>query len=325
MFADQFAEEIPTYPERTRTAGGITGLAQVHDLRGDTSIEERARFDNRYIDQYSLFLDLLIALRTVGSLFRSKWGVAMFCVCLVPGIGRLVMLLILFGVVRFLPGVKTRIGAGADVTLDPNRVDFYLEPVLSVMPGMVFALLLTSLVTARAVARDRVTNALELFWTRGISPRAYVFAKWLGCTQLLGVFTTAVPLLLWVTALFLADETAPLWAIGPRLALALLGVAAVTGVWTGICVLVSAACAAPNTAMVSWSMLLVGSTACGVVLASALNQPWLVSCLSIWDAGVVVVREIAGLPHRPRGSVSSTAVGWPRARSPISRCSTRAR
>jgi exopolysaccharide biosynthesis polyprenyl glycosylphosphotransferase len=71
-FAEQFAHELPTYGERTRTAGGITGLAQVHDLRGDTSIEERARFDNRYIDQYSLFLDVLIALRTIGSLFRSK-------------------------------------------------------------------------------------------------------------------------------------------------------------------------------------------------------------------------------------------------------------
>jgi FlaA1/EpsC-like NDP-sugar epimerase len=71
-FADQFARDIPTYPERTRTAGGITGLAQVHDLRGDTSIEDRARFDNLYIDQYSLFLDVVIALQTIGSLFRSK-------------------------------------------------------------------------------------------------------------------------------------------------------------------------------------------------------------------------------------------------------------
>jgi exopolysaccharide biosynthesis polyprenyl glycosylphosphotransferase len=72
VFAEQFAEELPTYPERTRVAGGITGLAQVHDLRGDSSIEDRARYDNRYIDQYSLFLDVVIALRTVGSLFRSK-------------------------------------------------------------------------------------------------------------------------------------------------------------------------------------------------------------------------------------------------------------
>jgi exopolysaccharide biosynthesis polyprenyl glycosylphosphotransferase len=72
MFAEHFAEGLPTYDERTRVPGGITGLAQVHDLRGDSSIEDRARYDNRYIDQYSLFLDLIIALRTVGSLFRSK-------------------------------------------------------------------------------------------------------------------------------------------------------------------------------------------------------------------------------------------------------------
>jgi exopolysaccharide biosynthesis polyprenyl glycosylphosphotransferase len=72
VYAEAFAQQVPTYPERTRAAGGITGLAQVHDLRGDTSIEDRARFDNLYIDQYSLFLDVVIALKTVGSLFRSK-------------------------------------------------------------------------------------------------------------------------------------------------------------------------------------------------------------------------------------------------------------
>lgn len=245
-----------------------------------------------------------IATTEFGVLFRSKWGVAMFCLCLVPGVGRLVMLLILFGVVRFVPGLKSRISQGGDIALDPSRVDFYFEAVLSVMPGMVFALLLTSLVAARAVARDRVTNALELFWTRGISPGSYLFAKWIGCTKLLAVFTVVVPLTLWATALFLAEDTAPLLAIAPQFALALFAVTLVTGAWTGICVLVSATCAAPNTAMVVWSMLLVGSAAIGVVLASALHEPWLVSCLSLWDAGVVLVREIAGLPHRPRGVVS---------------------
>jgi exopolysaccharide biosynthesis polyprenyl glycosylphosphotransferase len=72
LYADQFAADLPTYPDRTRVQGGITGLSQVHDLRGDTSIEERARYDNRYIDRYSLFLDVVIAVRTVGSLFLSK-------------------------------------------------------------------------------------------------------------------------------------------------------------------------------------------------------------------------------------------------------------
>jgi len=71
-YAETFAEELPTYPERTRAVGGITGFPQVEDLRGDTPIDERVRFDNRYIDQYSLFLDAVIAVRTIGSLFRSK-------------------------------------------------------------------------------------------------------------------------------------------------------------------------------------------------------------------------------------------------------------
>jgi len=38
----------------------------------DTSIEDRARFDNYYIDQYSRFLDLVIAVKTINSLFMSK-------------------------------------------------------------------------------------------------------------------------------------------------------------------------------------------------------------------------------------------------------------
>ena len=72
VYAEQFAHSIPTFPERVRVAGGITGFAQVYDLRGDSSIEDRARFDNYYIDQYSLFLDLVIAVKTVSSLFVSK-------------------------------------------------------------------------------------------------------------------------------------------------------------------------------------------------------------------------------------------------------------
>jgi lipopolysaccharide/colanic/teichoic acid biosynthesis glycosyltransferase len=47
---------------------GITGWAQIHGLRGDTSIEERVRFDNHYIENWSLGLDVKIILRTVGSM-----------------------------------------------------------------------------------------------------------------------------------------------------------------------------------------------------------------------------------------------------------------
>jgi exopolysaccharide biosynthesis polyprenyl glycosylphosphotransferase len=69
-FARQFADEVPSYARRHRLPGGLTGLAQVEDLRGDTSIADRVRFDNRYIDHWSLAGDLTILVRTVRTLFR---------------------------------------------------------------------------------------------------------------------------------------------------------------------------------------------------------------------------------------------------------------
>jgi exopolysaccharide biosynthesis polyprenyl glycosylphosphotransferase len=69
-FVEQFSRVHPGYRDRHRMPAGITGLAQVHGLRGDTSIADRARFDNHYIDSWSWWQDVAIMLRTVGSLFR---------------------------------------------------------------------------------------------------------------------------------------------------------------------------------------------------------------------------------------------------------------
>lgn len=49
-FVSEFASHIPRYMARHQVPAGLTGWAQVHGLRGDTSIEERARFDNYYIE-----------------------------------------------------------------------------------------------------------------------------------------------------------------------------------------------------------------------------------------------------------------------------------
>ncbi|MEV5160893.1 sugar transferase [Streptomyces sp. NPDC053728] len=69
-FVQQFSRMHPGYRMRHRMPVGITGLAQVHGLRGDTSIEDRARFDNRYIETWSLWQDLCVLARTAGSVFR---------------------------------------------------------------------------------------------------------------------------------------------------------------------------------------------------------------------------------------------------------------
>ena len=64
-FVAQFSQSCPGYTARHRAPAGLTGWAQVHGLRGDTSIEDRARFDNYYIENWSLWLDVKVLLRTV--------------------------------------------------------------------------------------------------------------------------------------------------------------------------------------------------------------------------------------------------------------------
>ncbi|WP_055715508.1 exopolysaccharide biosynthesis polyprenyl glycosylphosphotransferase [Streptomyces torulosus] len=69
-FVAKFGQTYPGYPDRHRMRTGITGLAQIHGLRGDTSIEDRARFDNAYIDDWSLWQDICVLLRTAVALVR---------------------------------------------------------------------------------------------------------------------------------------------------------------------------------------------------------------------------------------------------------------
>jgi lipopolysaccharide/colanic/teichoic acid biosynthesis glycosyltransferase len=70
-FVELFEASIPDYAARHRVPVGITGLAQVHGMRGDTSISERVRFDNRYIDSWSLWQDTVIAARTFAQIVRK--------------------------------------------------------------------------------------------------------------------------------------------------------------------------------------------------------------------------------------------------------------
>ena len=64
-FVDEFSAVVPHYRDRLRAPAGLTGWAQVHGLRGDTSIVERVRFDNAYIENWSLWLDVVIIARTL--------------------------------------------------------------------------------------------------------------------------------------------------------------------------------------------------------------------------------------------------------------------
>jgi exopolysaccharide biosynthesis polyprenyl glycosylphosphotransferase len=75
LFAERFSADIAGYRDRHRLPVGLTGWAQVHGLRGDdTSMTERARFDNCYIEGWSLWLDVVILVRTVGAVIRMAAG-----------------------------------------------------------------------------------------------------------------------------------------------------------------------------------------------------------------------------------------------------------
>ena len=68
-FVDQFRQTYPRYWARHRVPCGLTGWAQIHGLRGDTSIADRARFDNYYVENWSIWLDVKIIIRTLGAVF----------------------------------------------------------------------------------------------------------------------------------------------------------------------------------------------------------------------------------------------------------------
>jgi exopolysaccharide biosynthesis polyprenyl glycosylphosphotransferase len=70
-FVELFRQDILRYGDRHRVKSGITGWAQVHGLRGQTSLAERVEWDNYYIAHWSIGLDLKILALTVLALFRN--------------------------------------------------------------------------------------------------------------------------------------------------------------------------------------------------------------------------------------------------------------
>ena len=72
VYVNQFRRSIPRYMDRHREKAGMTGWAQVNGLRGDTSIAERTKYDLWYIENWSLWLDFKIMLRTVFGIFGDR-------------------------------------------------------------------------------------------------------------------------------------------------------------------------------------------------------------------------------------------------------------
>jgi lipopolysaccharide/colanic/teichoic acid biosynthesis glycosyltransferase len=70
-YVDMFERSVRRYGDRHRVKSGITGWAQVHGLRGETSLADRVEWDNYYIENWSLWLDFKILLLTFIAIFRG--------------------------------------------------------------------------------------------------------------------------------------------------------------------------------------------------------------------------------------------------------------
>lgn len=71
-WVERFSQQIPRYMRRHKEKAGITGWAQINGLRGDTSIEERTRYDLYYIENWSLLFDIKIIVRTTFNIITGK-------------------------------------------------------------------------------------------------------------------------------------------------------------------------------------------------------------------------------------------------------------
>jgi exopolysaccharide biosynthesis polyprenyl glycosylphosphotransferase len=69
-FVELFETDIRRYGDRHRVKSGVTGWAQVHGLRGQTSLSDRVEWDNYYIEHWTLGLDVKILAMTMLVVLR---------------------------------------------------------------------------------------------------------------------------------------------------------------------------------------------------------------------------------------------------------------
>ena len=71
-FVEEFSERFPGYSLRHRVPVGLTGLSAVEGFRGNTSLRDRVHYDNVYIENWSIWLDIRILMRTFIAVFTGS-------------------------------------------------------------------------------------------------------------------------------------------------------------------------------------------------------------------------------------------------------------
>jgi ABC-type transport system involved in multi-copper enzyme maturation permease subunit len=236
------------------------------------------------------------------ALFRTRKGVILFLACVAFVVVKGLILYRSFGDDAMARGIAEL--ARRQSWIDPLGVEFYVNH--STEWGFLPFVVLSSLVGVRSISGDRATNALEIYWTRGISPRGYFVGKWLGMSLLLAGAYLAGSVLLWVFGLLSAPDASYLHAtVGfmPFVVLAISVKCLLLGfLTTGF----SAVGRTPNVTTFLWLLVLIGARAVALafrelarfVIDSDPEAPTPVDwfdALSPWDAVVRIEENLAGV------------------------------
>jgi ABC-type transport system involved in multi-copper enzyme maturation permease subunit len=192
-------------------------------------------------------------------------------------------------------------------SLSPLRPEFYINHATDW--GWLPFLFLTSLVSVRSISGDRAVNALEIYWTRGISPWGYFVGKWMGSFLLLAAAFLAGPVVLWLYGVIAAADGA-FWDRTVEFMPSVL--AALTLhclVMSFLAVGFSSMSSSPNIAMFLWLLMIGGSKTLGTILTTisayqlrrtevVFEPPWY-KAICPYEGMIRIQEDMAGIVPGP--------------------------
>ena len=255
--------------------------------------------------------------------FRTKWGLILFILAFWYVLVKVVTMYVHLGGTMDAEGRMVRrplemlqqMSVGWNALLNPFVPAFYFDHALGSSGFLVF-LVLTSLISVRAIAGDRATNGLEIYWTRSITPVGYFVGKWLGSFWLLAAVFFGGPLFCWLFSQLIApdwDYLGHTIAYVPRvLAVLLLQCLVLSFVAVGF----SAVAKSANLVWLLWIGVLVGGAVIAKLLTVLARSFSLVAwdevvgfdAIQLWDAVARICYHLMG-EVRPGRSPDDYSVG----------------
>ena len=255
-------------------------------------------------------------------LFRSKRGLALFIMAFWYVLVKAGSLYVRLGVAVDEEGeqlrrsfqLMQRVNENLNAFINPFEPAFYFDHALE--HGFPVFLIFTSVISVRAIAGDRATNALEIYWTRGISSLGYFLGKWIGSFLLLAAIFVLGPLFLWIFSQLIAPNWDYLSNTVDHVPTGLLVLLFQCAVLSFLAVTFSAMAKSPNLATFVWFGFLLGTKVVAEILETLARNFWArwdealaYDAIWVWDAVTRVCYDLAG-QVRPGRHDYSVGIAW---------------